>query len=92
MSAQTTLAKISLVFGQLGTGVPSQELERVLFQQLSEDFAQLSVDLGTDTGWSAITGTATKGGGDTATLTLVQLAQIVKAIVDHSIATGEFSP
>lgn len=34
------------------------------------------------TGWSAMTGTATKGGGDTSSVTLPQLAERVKALID----------
>lgn len=41
---------------------------------------------GRDTGWTAMTGTATKGGFDTATVTLPQLAQVVKAFVDAHLA------
>lgn len=92
MSTQDTVNRIATIFGQLGTGVPSDELRRNLFQQLAEDFSQLAVDLGTDSGWTAIAGTATKGGGDTATLTTAQLAQIVKAIVDRNLATGAYGP
>ncbi len=40
------------------------------------------------TGWSAMAGTATKGGFDTATVTLPQLAQLVKAIIDERLAAG----
>lgn len=41
---------------------------------------------GRDTGWTAMTGTATKGGFDTATVTLPQLAQVVKAFIDAHLA------
>jgi parallel beta-helix repeat protein len=42
------------------------------------------------TGWTAMTGTATKAaaGFDTATVTLPQLAQVVKALLDSSITHG----
>ena len=44
---------------------------------------------GRETGWTQMTGTATKGGGfDTSSVTLPQLAQVVKAIVDASFAHG----
>lgn len=39
-------------------------------------------------GWSAMAGTASKGGFDTATVTLPQLAQVVKALVDAGIGHG----
>lgn len=39
-----------------------------------------------DTGWTAMTGTATKGGFDTASVTLPQLAQVVKAMLDGNLA------
>ena len=41
-----------------------------------------------ETGWTAMAGTATKGGFDTATVTLPQLAQVVKALVDKDIYHG----
>jgi hypothetical protein len=41
-----------------------------------------------DTGWTAMTGTATKGGFDTSTVTLPQLAQVVKAMLDSDISHG----
>lgn len=41
-----------------------------------------------NTGWSAFTGTASKGGFDTSTVTLVQLAQVVKALVDAGLGHG----
>lgn len=45
------------------------------------------------TGWTAMTGTATKGGGfDTATVTLAQLAQVVKAMLDAEITQGSKGP
>jgi hypothetical protein len=44
------------------------------------------------TGWSAMTGTATKGGGDTSTVTLQQLAQVVKALVDTLTTHGLIGP
>ncbi len=40
------------------------------------------------TGWTAMTGTATKGGGDTSTITLAQLAQVVKALTDALTTHG----
>lgn len=40
-----------------------------------------------DTGWTLPTGTASKAGFDTATVTLTQLAQTVKAMMDH-LMTG----
>lgn len=41
-----------------------------------------------DTGWTAFTGTASKGGFATSTVTLVQLAQVVKALQDALTAHG----
>ena len=42
-----------------------------------------------ETGWTALTNTATKGGGyDTTTVTLAQLAAVVKALVDAMIIHG----
>lgn len=41
-----------------------------------------------DTGWTAMTGTATKGGFDTTTVTLPQLAQVVKALSDAFISNA----
>lgn len=41
-------------------------------------------------GWTAMTGTATKGGFDTGTVTLVQLAQVGKALLDGLMAQGLF--
>ncbi len=43
---------------------------------------------GRDTGWAAFTGTATKGGFATGTVTLPQLAQVVKALQDALTARG----
>ena len=43
-------------------------------------------------GWTAPTGTASKAGFDTATATTTQLAQTLKAVVDHLIAKGDFEP
>jgi hypothetical protein len=41
-----------------------------------------------DTGWTAFTGTASKGGFATSTVTLPQLAQVVKALQDALTAAG----
>jgi hypothetical protein len=41
-----------------------------------------------DTGWTAFTGTASKGGFATGTVTLTQLAQVVKALQDALTAHG----
>lgn len=41
-----------------------------------------------DTGWTAFTGTASKGGFATSTVTLPQLAQVVKALQDALTAHG----
>jgi hypothetical protein len=41
-----------------------------------------------DTGWTAFTGTASKGGFATSTVTLAQLAQVVKAMQDALTAHG----
>ena len=92
MSAQDTLSKIAELFGQLGTGVADPQLERVIYQQLAEDFAQLALDLGSDTGWVAMLGTATKGGINTATATTKDVAEVVKALVDKGISTGSLLP
>jgi copper chaperone CopZ len=46
----------------------------------------------TSVGWTAPTGTASKAGFDTATATTTQLAQTLKAVVDHLIAKGDFEP
>lgn len=43
---------------------------------------------GRDTGWTAFTGTASKGGFATGSVTLVQLAQVVKALQDALTAHG----
>ena len=43
-------------------------------------------------GWTAPTGIASKAGFDTATATTTQLAQTLKAVVDHLIAKGDFEP
>lgn len=43
-------------------------------------------------GWTALTGTATKGGFDTGTVTTQQLAQVVKAMLDAAITIGIFAP
>ena len=40
------------------------------------------------TGWSAMSGTATKGGFNTATVTTAQLAQVVKALTDALTTSG----
>jgi hypothetical protein len=40
------------------------------------------------TGWTAMTGTGSKGGFDTSSVTLLQLAQVVKALVDERLAAG----
>ena len=86
MSAHDTLGKIAEIFGILGAGVPDPKLERVLWQQLAEDFAQLQLELEplltTETTWASPLGAGTKGGFDTATVTLPVLAQNVKAIID----------
>ena len=41
-----------------------------------------------NTGWSAMSGTATKGGFNTATVTTAQLAQVVKALTDALTTSG----
>lgn len=41
-----------------------------------------------DTGWAAMTGTASKGGFATSTVTTAQLAQVVKALTDALTASG----
>lgn len=46
---------------------------------------------GVDTGWTAMTGTATKGGFDTASVTLAQLAEVVKALSDAMLGTNWIS-
>lgn len=46
---------------------------------------------GIDTGWTAMTGTATRGGFDTATVTLPQLAEVVKAFTDAHLANDWIS-
>lgn len=92
MSAPTTLARIALVFDQLGAGMPDEELKRVMFRQLAEDFNQLSLDLAAEPGWTAATGTATKGGFNTGTVTLPNLAQSVKAIIDMLLSKGTVGP
>lgn len=93
MSTPDTLARIATVFSELGAGVPDDTLRRTLFTQLAEDFNQLALDLATDTGWVAMVGTATKGGGfNTATVTLPQLAQVVKAATDALTSRGVLGP
>ena len=44
------------------------------------------------TGWTAATGTATRTGFDTATATLVQVAEALKAVIDDLLARGVFRP
>lgn len=44
--------------------------------------------MGTDTGWTAMTGTTTKGGFDTATVSTEQLAQVVKGILAALMANN----
>jgi hypothetical protein len=92
MSTSDTLSRIAKVFGELGQGAPDEALKRVLFQQLAEDFAQLSLDLATQVGWYAVSGTSSMGGFNTATVTLPELAQNVKALIDAGIARGEIGP
>ena len=43
---------------------------------------------GRETGWTNMTGTSTKGGFDTATVTLPQLAQVVRALVAAGMSHG----
>lgn len=43
-------------------------------------------------GWTAATGTATRSGFDTATVTLPELAQHVKAIIDDHLSMFDFTP
>lgn len=96
MSASDTLGKIAEIFGMLGAGVPDPQLQRLLWQQLAEDFAQLQLDLdpllATETGWSSPTGTGTLGSFNTGTVTLPQLAQNVKGIIDTMMDHGVVSP
>jgi hypothetical protein len=92
VAAQDTLTKIAELFGQLGTGVVDPQLQRVIWQQLSEDFAQLALDLATDPGWVAMSGSGTRGGFNTATVSTAQLAQVVKAMLDAGMGTGEYGP
>lgn len=92
MSTSDTLARIAKVFGELGQGAPDEELKRVLFQQLAEDFAQLALDLATQTGWTAVVGTNLYGGFNTATVSLPDLAQNVKSLIEAGITRGEIGP
>ena len=46
------------------------------------------VKLFADSGWTAITGTASKAGYDTATATLQNVAQTLKAMQDHLVSLG----
>jgi hypothetical protein len=43
-------------------------------------------------GWTAPTGTATRTGFDTATATLAQVAEALKAVIDDLTARGVFRP
>jgi hypothetical protein len=61
------------------------EVVRAL-QQLQDILSVVSV------GWTAPTGTSSKAGFDTATATTTELAQTLKAVVDHLIAKGDFEP
>lgn len=92
MTTVATLNSIATLYGSLGAGEPDEKLQRVLFQQLASAFSQLSVDMAAETGWTAATGTATKGGFVTGTVTLPNLAQSVKALIDTGLAKGTISP
>jgi hypothetical protein len=92
MSTSDTLSRIAKVFGELGQGAPDEALKRVLFQQLAEDFARLSLDLAMRTGWQSPVGTDSYGAFNTATVSLPDLAQNVKGLIDAGIQRGEIGP
>jgi hypothetical protein len=86
-----TLNSISKAFDILGGGVPDAALERVIWQQLSLDFAQLAVDLGPSAGWAAATGAADRTTFDTASVTTANLAKRLKALIDDLLTKGNLS-
>lgn len=49
-------------------------------------WASISGSVGSDTGWTAPTGTGSKAGFDTATATLTEVAQTLKALIDALMA------
>lgn len=92
MSAKDTADAISKKFDLLGGGVPDKAIERVLWQQLAQDFAQLAADLEASAGWTAATGIANRTTFDTATVTLPNLAARVKALLDDLLTKGTIGP
>jgi hypothetical protein len=80
-----------------GSGRPTPYFQR--FWQLANFKVQVAgidltskADAGTSSGWTAMTGTASKGGFDTGTVTLGQLAQVVKAMVDAGLSSRMIIP
>ncbi len=92
MSAIETIEAISKKFDSLGAGVVDPAFERVIWQQLSQDFAQLAADLAPIEGWEAATGVADRTTFDTATVTTANLAKRVKAVLDDLTTRGEIGP
>lgn len=88
-TAPEILTAISTKFDQLGGGDPDPIIQRVLWQQLSLDFAMLAEAMQPTTGWAAATGTADRTTFDTATVTTANLAKRLKALIDDLLTRGE---
>lgn len=92
MTVVDTLQEIAGIFSGLSAGVPDERLYATYNQHLAKAFSQLALDLQAMSGWSAPIGVATRAAFDPATVTLPQLAERTKAIIDDHLARGDFGP
>jgi hypothetical protein len=86
------LAAISKKFDLLSAGQPDIATERAMWQQLAQDFSDLSVAMAASAGWGPPTGVADRTTFDTATVTTTNLAKRLKALIDDLTTKGILGP
>lgn len=92
MALDETLTRLSSAFNRLGAGGEiAVELRQATFEEIAGQFEQLKLDLAATPGWQQAVGIADRTSFDTATVTTLELAKRVKALIDDFFSRGTLS-